>query len=457
MTRKIPAVAIVGRTNVGKSTLFNAIAGRRVAVVEDTPGVTRDRNYLVIGRHGFPFTLIDTGGLIGEESSGLEEAVRLQSDLAIKEADLILAVFDGLAGPQPHDADVVDNLRRSGKTVIAVVNKCEKPATAELAAEFYTLGLDDLVFVSAAHRIGIQQLIATIREHLNIREEDQFEEREPLKEAIRVAILGKPNVGKSTLVNTLVGEARVVASPIPGTTRDNIDVTVKRDGHTFVVVDTAGLRKKNKVDPESAERYGNLRSLKALVQCDVAVLMLDATAGLPTEQDARIAGLIHERGKSLIIVVNKWDAVEKDHTTVKAYTDMVHEVFKFARYAPIVFASALTGRRCPSILDTVLEVHQAANMRIATSDLNRLLDRAFTEKPPPVYRGHPVKLFFAVQASVSPPTIVLFMNFPKRINYGYERYLKNQIREVYPFPGNDIKFQLKKRSEKADQAGNAAR
>jgi GTP-binding protein len=453
MARKIPAVAIVGRTNVGKSTLFNAIAGRRVAVVEDSPGVTRDRNYLVIGRHGFPFTLIDTGGLIGEEESGLTEAVRLQAEIAMKEADLILAVFDGIAGPQPHDADVVDTLRRAGKPIIAVVNKCEKPATAEFAAEFYALGLDDLVFVSAAHRIGIQQLIASIREQLVIRDDDLFEEREPLKEAIRVAILGKPNVGKSTFVNTLVGEARVVASPLPGTTRDNIDITVKREGHTFVVVDTAGLRKKNKVDSQSAERYGNLRSLKALVQCDVAVLMLDATAGLPTEQDARIAGLVHERGKALIIVVNKWDAIEKDHTTVKAYTDMVHEVFKFARYAPIIFTSALTGRRCPSVLDAVLEVHTAANTRIPTSDLNRLLDHAFTSKPPPVYRGHPVKLFFAVQVSVAPPTIVLFLNFPKRINYGYERYLRNQIREVYPFPGNDIKFQLKKRSEKADQSG----
>lgn len=452
MARKTPVIAIVGRTNVGKSTLFNAIAARRVAVVEDTPGVTRDRNYLSIHRYSFPFELIDTGGLVGEEDSGLVESVQAQARIAIAQADLVLAVFDGIAGPAPHDSDVIDLLRRAGKPVLWVINKCEKPLTAELAAEFYELGLDDLHFVSAAHRIGIHELMLEAKRRLKIGDEEVFEESQSLEGVIRIAILGKPNVGKSTLVNKILGEDRVIAADLPGTTRDSIDVPLTRDGQRYILVDTAGLRRKARVEDGTPERYSNLRTLKSLVRADVAVLMLDATEGLPSDQDAKIAGIIHERGKSLIIVVNKWDLVEKDHRTVHEYSEAIYATLKFARYAPILFVSALTGRRLPSVLDMAKELYAAARVRVPTAELNRILSRAFATRPPAVYRGQPIKLFFAVQVDVAPPTIVLFLNYPKRLGFAYERFLRNELRKEFPFAGVDIKMELRKRTEKAQAA-----
>jgi GTPase len=449
-TKKIPTVAIIGRTNVGKSTLFNTLTGRKLAIVEDAPGVTRDRSYALVTRGEVPFTLIDTGGIVGDEDPELRHLVRRQAEIAIQEADLILALFDGLEGVNPLDYEVVELLRRSEKKVLWVINKCESPSQQLIAGEFYALGIDALVFISAAHKVGLSEIVEAVDEEFKEfqKNTDPFEK----DETIRVAIVGKPNVGKSTLVNKLVGAERVVTSEIAGTTRDSIDVSIVREGQHYTFVDTAGLRKKARIDDHTVERYSNLRALRSLVQCDVAVLVLDATEGIPSMQDAKIGGLIHERGRSFVIVVNKWDAIEKDHRTVKAYEDAVYEVFKFARYAPIVFLSAATGKRCPALLTAIKEVYEASKIRIQTSELNRVLKVAFERRPPPVYRGEPIKFFFGTQVDAAPPTFVLFLNHPTRINFAYQRYIKNQLRETYPFPGNDIKIHLRKRRDREEAA-----
>jgi GTP-binding protein len=471
MKRGVPIVAIVGRTNVGKSTLFNALIGRRISIVEDVPGVTRDRHYATVNWGGKSFSLVDTGGLVGaREGDELHESVRAQAEIAIEESDLVLAVFDGLAGPHPGDDEVVDLLRRSGKKVLWTVNKCEKPGTAESASEFYNFGIDEFTTVSAAHRLGIQLLAGKIMETLGLgapaasREEaeqaegtgESREDAPPHEEAegsgeIRVAVIGKPNVGKSSIINRVLGEERLVASAIPGTTTDSIDVHLTRDKKEYIFVDTAGLRKKSRVESGTVERYGNLRTLRALARCDVAVLVLDATEAAPSEQDLKIAALAHERGKGLVVVVNKWDAVEKDHRTVKHYKDVIQHAFNFAKYAPILFVSALSGRRCPSILETAREVYEAARYRMPTSELNRILSSAFNNRPPPVYRGEPIRLFFATQIGVAPPTIVLFLNHPKRLSPSYQRYLRTAIRKQVPFPGIDIKFHPRKRTAKEER------
>ncbi|MBN8548053.1 MAG: ribosome biogenesis GTPase Der [Deltaproteobacteria bacterium] len=454
MTEKIPTVAIIGRTNVGKSSLFNALVGKKVSIVENFPGVTRDRNYSLVSRFGFPFTLIDTGGMVGEDENPLHAAVRAQCEVAIQEADLILCVFDGIHGVHPLDAEVVDSVRRSGKKVIWVANKCEQPTTQAASAEFYSLGVEDLQFISAAHKHGIKDLVEAIRVALDaVVAPVPVALRTTLEDenTIKVALIGKPNVGKSSILNRIVGEDRVVTSDIPGTTRDSIDVLLTRDGQRYEFVDTAGLRKKGKVADESIEESGNIRTLRTLAKCDVAVLVLDATIEAITEQDTKIAGLVHERGRGLVIVVNKWDAVEKDHRTVHDFTEMVRGGLKFAQYAPILFVSALSGRRCPSILETVKEVFAGTKIRVQTSDLNRILGRAFSTKPPPVYHGEPIKLYFATQIGTTPPSFVLFVNHPKRLNFSYERYLKNVLRQHYPFPGLDVKIIFKKRTSKEDR------
>ena len=454
--RRIPTIAIVGRTNVGKSSLFNALIGHRVAVVEDHPGVTRDRNYAHVTRYPFPFTLIDTGGIIGEEhGKALHQVVHAQTTLAIEESDLVIAVFDGACGVHPHDEEVVSILRRAQKPVVWAINKCESPIVRDSASDFYRLGIDDYVCVAAAHRQGLDDLIAAAGARLGIAEDSAFERSAAAGDAIRVAIIGKPNVGKSSLINKIVGHDRVVASALPGSTTDNIDVEVVRDGQRFIFVDTAGLRRQNRVEDGTVERYANLRTLRALVQCDVAVMVIDGQEGA-TDQDIRIAELVHERGRGLIFVVNKWDLVEKDHTTVKRYTEALYEYFRFARYAPVIFISALTGRRCPAVLERAAEIHRVSRERVPTSELNRILRQAFERRPPPVYRGEPVKLFFATQIEIAPPKILLFLNFPGRLNESYVRYLKTAIREQFPFEGIDIKVELRKRTEKEQRKRDAA-
>ena len=446
MTRKIPVVAIVGRTNVGKSTLFNQITGRRRSIVDDAEGVTRDRNYTLVKKFLFPFTLVDTGGLIGEEDQTLAKSIRAQAEIAISEADLILAVLDGLHGPHPHDEEVVSLLRQSRKKTLWLANKCEKESAAARAGEFYGLGIDNILAISAAHNQGIGRLLQAISKELELDEVRPTPSETEPPSALRVAIVGKPNVGKSTFINKLLGQERLVTSDLAGTTRDAIDIELVRDSQHFVIVDTEKKNKKARVEEASLERYSNLHALRALAGSDVAVLMLDATLGPPSDQDTRVARLIHDRGRGFVIAVNKWDALEKDHTSAKQFKDALMHVFRFAQYAPVLFISAQSGKRCPHVLTKVKEVYDSANQRIQTSDLNKLLGRAFETKPPPVHRASAVKLFFATQIHVAPPTFLLFLNYPKSINLSYERYLKNCIRKEYPFEGTELKLLYRKRS-----------
>lgn len=445
---KIPVIAIVGRTNVGKSTLFNLITGKRLSIVKDSPGVTRDRSYALVNKHSFPFTLIDTGGLYGDQDPDISESVHTQVQLAIEEADAIICLFDGLYGVHPQDYEIADMLRQIDKPVFPVVNKCEKQVTELSASEVYALGFEKIWTISAAHNVGINILLSDIAKSLEAysKEIPQPESADSLP--IYTAFLGKPNVGKSTLTNKILGENRVLASSKPGTTRDSINVHLKRDGQDYVLVDTAGLRKKSKIEPNTVERYGNLRTLRALAQANVAVLVVDATLGQPSDQDIKIAGLIHERGIPMLIVVNKWDAIEKDHKTAKEFKKLISDSFKFAKYAPVLFVSALTGKRCPSILNKVKDVYLSSKHRIKTSDLNRTLTDATNKKPPPVYRGEPIRLYFATQVDEQPPAFILFFNYPRRINFSYQRFLKNEIRKCYPFEGTNIKLILKKRTSK---------
>ena len=489
----LPTVCIVGRTNVGKSTLFNALVGRRRAVVKDQPGVTRDRYYELVTRFDFPFTLIDTGALIGEEDLVLHEAVRRQTQLAMGQSDLIVVVFDGLHGLHPLDSEVVDLVRQMEKPTIYVANKCEKPASAITAAELYGLGLDEIIPLSAAHRRGIKDLLAKMEELVGSSElkeeladgedaayqvsedegdeelvefdeveipENQDEEVIPEVEdphkPINIAIIGKPNVGKSTFVNRLLGEDRLITSPIAGTTRDSITCELTRNGRKFQIVDTAGLRKKAGVKDDTVERFSNIRTLRSLAQSDVAVFLLDASEGIPTEQDAKIVGLAHEKGKSLVIVVNKWDLIEKNPRIAEEYRHAIRMTFKFAAYAPVIFVSALTGLRCLSVFDEVQSVYSAARVRLTTGQVNKLFTDAFNSKPPPVYRGVPIKLLYATQVAANPPTFAVFVNHPERLRFNYERYLKNTVRRHYPFPGSDVRILFRRRSRITNQRRRVA-
>ncbi len=491
--KSLPTICIVGRTNVGKSTLFNALAGRRKAVIKDQPGVTRDRYYEVVTRFDIPFTLVDTGALVGEEDIALHESVRAQSELAMRQSDVVIVVFDGLHGLHPLDADVVELARQIGKPTIFVANKCEKPSAALNATELYGLGVDEIIPISAAHRRGIRDLMAKVEEIIGTLDIDgsfvreskgDFTEEGDLKtlesgneeqdldaleqeeiatapeddsdRSINISIIGKPNVGKSTFVNTLLGEERMITSPIAGTTRDSIKSDLGRNGRRFAIVDTAGLRKKAGVKDNTVERFSNIRTLRSLVQSDVAVFLLDAAEGVPTEQDARIVGLAHEKGKSLVIVVNKWDLIEKDSRTAEAYRHAVRSVFKFAAYAPVIFVSALTGQRCLSVLDEVVKVYEASKVRLSTAEVNKIFTDAFTSKPPPVYRGVPIKLLYATQVATKPPTFAVFVNHPDRLRFNYERYLKNTLRKLYPFEGNDVRILFRRRSRITNDRRRAA-
>jgi ribosome-associated GTPase EngA len=560
---KNPVIAIVGRPNVGKSTLFNRIAGKTrdgvTAIVEDTPGVTRDRNYALVKRYALPFILVDTGGFEVAPEDAMSKLVVEQTLVAVEEADIIIALFDGLTGVHPGDEDVVDLLRRGGKTVVWCVNKCDGEEQGYRTAEFYSLGVPELEQTSALHNRGIRNLIeaalaqlpniaqleAAFRE-IRLAEQDavvqaeqeissgaelveQLEEEDPLLdsdesefdiddseqyggidfapvfipgeegdvadggqylkehrllplsasggtklyggsmeegnaavdldlpeesgidaepelEEIRVAIIGRPNVGKSTLLNCLAGEERAITSDVPGTTRDSLDISIERDGQRYVFVDTAGLRKKGKIS-DKLEKYSTLRAIRSLGDCDVAVLVIDAPTG-PVEQDSRIAGLAHEQGKGLIIVINKWDLAEKDAQAARDFKDQIAQAFKFAPYAPQLFISAKTGRRVPNLVDTVKQVALDRSRRVSTGRLNNLLKQCVRQQTPPSYRGVPVRLYYGAQVDASPPRFVLFFSHPKGLNFSYLRFLKNRIREEFSFGATDIKIAIRKRASR---------
>lgn len=552
MAPKIPTVAIIGRPNVGKSTLFNRIYGERKAIVEDFPGVTRDRLYAMVERYSVSFLLIDTGGIDSATDDQLSGQVKEQALIAAEEADVLLVLFDGAEGCQEGDREVVELLRRYPKPTYFVVNKCDGNEQALRKAEFYALGVDPLYDISALHGrrvadlveemlhalpnytalrssaiarrereaegakvaqrlaaedldaeaflddhemdpdsdISVEDDIAEEGEELSeprfapvyVPDESGMEEGEydrtyrmlPLEESkprverpepeddlaeygiaaddtpepvhidcIKIAIVGRPNVGKSTLLNTLTGDQRAITSPIAGTTRDNLDVTLRRDGQEFCIIDTAGLRKKARIH-DAIERYSTLRAIGTLSECDVAVMVIDGATG-PSEQDTKILGLAHERGVGIVIVVNKWDLVTKSHKTVHKFTENLRETFKFAPYAPILYVSAISGRRCPRIIETAREVAYERLKRVPTRRLNDILKRAMVRSAPSPYRGREIKMYYASQIDVAPPRFTLFFNYPRVLHFSFLRYLKNAIRGEFKFEGTEIKLVAKRR------------
>ena len=437
-----PVVAIVGRPNVGKSTLFNVLAGERISIVQDTPGVTRDRIYAEVSWLDYNFTLIDTGGIEPDSGDIILSQMREQAQIAIDTADVIIFITDVRQGLVDADQKVADMLRRSKKPIILAVNKVDdfKKYMPDVY-EFYNLGIGDPVPVSAASRLGIGDLLDEVAKHFTQEMLEEAEDDRP-----RIAIVGKPNVGKSSLINKLTGENRVIVSDIAGTTRDAIDTDIKYNGREYVFIDTAGLRRKNKIK-EELERYSIIRTVTAVERCDVAVLIIDATEGI-TEQDAKIAGIAHERGKGMIIAVNKWDLVEKDNTTMKKFTEKIREKLSYMPYAELIFLSAKTGQRLPKLFDMIDAVIENCALRVQTGVLNEILTEAMAMKQPPSDKGKRLRIYYITQVSVKPPTFVMFINEKKLTHFSYTRYIENQIRTTFGFRGTPIHFIYRERKEK---------
>ncbi|SFQ05729.1 GTP-binding protein [Lachnospiraceae bacterium XBB1006] len=434
-----PVVAIVGRPNVGKSTLFNAIAGERISIVQDTPGVTRDRIYADVTWLDHAFTMIDTGGIEPESKDIILSQMRAQAEVAIETADVIVFITDVHQGLVDADSKVADMLRRSKKPVLLVVNKVDDFAKyMPDVYEFYNLGIGDPIPVSAASRLGIGDLLDEIVKDFPQQSAEELEDERP-----KVAIIGKPNVGKSSLVNKLCGESRVIVSDIAGTTRDAIDTNVKYNGKEYVFIDTAGIRRKNKIK-EEIEHYSIIRAVAAVERADVVLLMIDATEGV-TEQDAKIAGVAHDRGKGIIIVVNKWDAIEKNDKTMYRETEKIRDILSFMSYAEIMFVSAKTGQRLNQIYDMIDVVIENNAMRVATGVLNEIMTEAVAMQQPPTDKGKRLKLFYITQASTKPPTFVIFVNDKKLMHFSYQRYLENRIRDTFGFKGTSLRFIIRER------------
>jgi len=432
-----PLVAVVGRPNVGKSTLFNAIVKKRISIVEDIPGVTRDRIYFDAEWLGHEFTMIDTGGIeFIDSDNNIFTSMRYQAELAIHEADVILYVVDGKMGIQPQDQEIANILRSSGKPIILVVNKIDSIEQEVNIYEFYSLGLGDPIGVSAVNLMNLGDLLDQVLEYIG-----KTPSEEEAEDAIHIALIGRPNVGKSSLTNALLGQERVIVSNIPGTTRDSIDTHWQYEGSEFVLIDTAGMRRKGKIDIP-VERYSVIRALRAVDRCDVAVLVLDATEGV-TEQDKKIAGYAHEAGKGSIIVVNKWDLIDKDSKTSDKFSEDIRRVLVFMQYAPILYTSALTKQRIHRLADLVKFVSEQQNMRVSTSVLNELISDAQLINPPPAKNGHPLRIYYMTQASVKPPTFVLFVNDPQLMHFSYLRFLENKLRETFGFEGTPIHLILR--------------
>lgn len=437
-----PIIAIVGRPNVGKSTLFNALAGEKISIVKDTPGVTRDRIYADVTWLNYQFTLIDTGGIEPDSGDLLLSHMRGQAEIAMETADVIIFLTDVRQGLVDADYQVADMLRRSGKPIVLAVNKVDNYEKFVLDTyEFYNLGLGTPFPVSANSKIGFGDLLDEVLVHCNPQDADEKEDERP-----RVAIIGKPNAGKSSLINKLLGEDRLIVSDIAGTTRDAIDTTVKRNGQEYVFIDTAGLRRKSKIK-EELERYSIIRTVTAVERCDVAVLIIDATEGI-TEQDAKIAGIAHERGKGMIIAVNKWDLVEKDNTTMKKFTEKIREKLSYMPYAELIFLSAKTGQRLPKLFEMIDAVIENCALRVQTGVLNEILTEAMAMKQPPSDKGKRLRIYYITQVSVKPPTFVMFINEKKLTHFSYTRYIENQIRTTFGFRGTPIHFIYRERKEK---------
>ncbi|QUO21439.1 ribosome biogenesis GTPase Der [Clostridiaceae bacterium Marseille-Q4143] len=436
-----PVVAIVGRPNVGKSTLFNALAGENISIIKDTPGVTRDRIYADVTWLDHAFTLIDTGGIEPDSSDIILSQMREQAQIAIDTADVIIFLVDVRQGLQDADSKVADMLRRSHKPVILVVNKVDsfQKFMADVY-EFYNLGIGDPVPVSASSRLGIGDMLDEVVKHFPEKAEAQDEDDRP-----KVAVVGKPNVGKSSIVNKLSGNNRVIVSDIAGTTRDAIDTDIRWNGKEYIFIDTAGLRRKNKIK-EELERYSIIRTVTAVERADVVVVVIDAKEGV-TEQDAKIAGIAHERGKGIIIAVNKWDAIEKNDKTIYEFTRKVRETLSFMPYAEILFISAVSGQRLPKLFETIDMVIENQTLRVQTGVLNEIVTEAVAMQQPPSDKGKRLKIFYVTQVAVKPPTFVIFVNDKELMHFSYVRYLENKIRESFGFKGTSLKFIIRERKE----------
>ncbi len=436
-------VAVVGRPNVGKSSLFNALAGKRISIVEDTPGVTRDRIYQDVEWLSHTFTLVDTGGIEPDTSDQILKQMREQAEIAIETADVILFMVDGRTGLVDADAQVADMLRRSAKPVVLAVNKIDAfERDSANIYEFYELGLGDPHPISAANRQGLGDLMDEVTALFPAAEDDDQEEED---DAIRVAVVGKPNVGKSSIINRLIGKDRLLVSDIAGTTRDAVDTRITNNGKEYVFIDTAGLRRKNKIK-EQLERFMIIRSVGAIERAQVVILVIDAAEGV-TEQDAKIAGIAHENGKAILIAVNKWDLIEKDNHTVKEFTNRIRSTLSFIPYAEIIFISASSGQRLNKLYPLIDMLSENHALRIQTGVLNEVLTRALVMQQPPADRGKPLKIFYMTQVAVRPPTFVVFVNDKELAHFSYMRYLENQLREAFEFRGTPLRFIVRERKD----------
>lgn len=436
-----PLVAMVGRPNVGKSTLFNRLAGKRISIVQDTPGVTRDRVYAEAEWLNYNFTMIDTGGIEPESEDIIVKQMRRQAKIAIETADVIVFIVDGKDGITPADEEVANMLRKSNKPIVLVVNKVDSLKEEDNAWEFYNLGIGDPVTISASQGLGLGDMLDRIVENFD---KSALEEEED--EYIRIAMMGKPNVGKSSLINRLLGEERVIVSNVPGTTRDAIDSYLENELGKFILVDTAGVRRKSKVK-EEIERYSVIRTLAAIERADVCILMIDATEGI-TEQDEKIVGYAHEMNKAIMVIVNKWDLVEKDDKTMDIFKKDLQQNLKFLGYAEYLFISALTGQRTHKVLEMAKKCYDNYNKRVSTGILNDVISKAVLMKEPPIVGIKRLKIYYATQVATRPPKFLFFVNDTTARHFSYERYLENQLRESFDFKGTGIQIEYRERKEK---------
>jgi GTP-binding protein len=434
-----PIIAIVGRPNVGKSTLFNRIAGKQKAIVIDEPGATRDRNYMDCIFQDKAFTLIDTGGFEPASEERILVQMREQSNLAIEEADAIIFLMDGKEGLTPSDIEIARQLRGRSKHIFYATNKVDGDRHQDMLTDFYRLGIDQFYPISAQHGLGVDELLTAVTHDFS----ESSKDKDDQDDQIKVAIVGKPNVGKSSLVNRILGKERSIANPTPGTTRDAIDMPVKVQGKNYLLIDTAGIRRKSKIS-QTLEKYSVVQALKSINRCDIALVLIDAEEGL-TDQDTKIIGLAYERGKACIIVVNKWDKIEKDNTTVGKFVEDIKDKIKFMDFAPIIFISAVTGQRAPKIFDLIDEVYGQYTKRIVTSGLNDMLEKSVRKNPMARYQNKQMNISYATQTAIKPPTFVFFVSNAKGIHFSYERYLMNQIRETFGFKSVPLKLVFRKK------------